>query len=152
MLFSIINRFFLIMLFSIVSSCNSSSIDFIIINSYVNTFDSNYTVSSVIAIDDGIFTGVGGDEITKIYQSKNILDAKKMHIYPGLIDFKNSSPDIQKFKESLFLNESKTIEVDKVADFVILDSDIMEIERKNLSNVKLIAVFNRGRIVYDIFN
>ena len=56
------------MLFSIVSSCNSSSIDFIIINSYVNTFDSNYTVSSVIAIDDGIFTGVGGDEITKIYQ------------------------------------------------------------------------------------
>ncbi len=152
MLFSIINRFFLIMLFSIVSSCNSSSIDFIIINSYVNTFDSNYTVSSVIAIDDGIFTGVGGDEITKIYQSKNILDAKKMHIYPGLIDFKNSSPDIQKFKESLFLNESKTIEVDKVADFVILDSDIMEIEGKNLSNVKLIAVFNRGRIVYDIFN
>ena len=140
------------MLFSIVSSCNSSSIDFIIINSYVNTFDSNYIVSSVIAIDDGIFTGVGGDEITKIYQSKNILDAKKMHIYPGLIDFKNSSPDIQKFKESLFLNESKTIEVDKVADFVILDSDIMEIEGKNLSNVKLIAVFNRGRIVYDIFN
>ena len=152
MLFSIINRFFLIIIFLIVSSCNSSSIDIIIINSYVNTFDSNYTVSSVIAIDDGVFTGVGGDEITKIYQSKNILDAKKMHIYPGLIDFKNSSPDIQKFKESLFLNGSKTIEVDKVADFVILDSDIMEIEGKNLSNVKLIAVFNKGRIVYDIFN
>ena len=75
-----------------------------------------------------------------------------MHIYPGLIDFKNSDPDIQKFKESLFHSGSKTIEVDKVADFVILDSDIMEIEGKNLSNVKLIAVFNKGRIVYDIFN
>ena len=50
------------------------------------------------------------------------------------------------------MNGSKTIEVDKVADFVILDSDIMEIEGKNLSNVKLIAVFNKGRIVYDIFN
>ena len=51
-----------------------------------------------------------------------------MHIYPGLIDFKNTDPDIQKFKESLFLSGSKTIEVDKVADFVILDSDIMEID------------------------
>lgn len=75
-----------------------------------------------------------------------------MHIYPGLINFKHSIPDIQRFKESLFLNGSNSIEVGKVADFVILDSDIMEIEGKNLSNVKLIAVFNKGRIVYDIFN
>lgn len=152
MLFQIIKRIFLIVVFFIFSSCNSNSIDFIIINSNVNTFDSSYSVHSTIAIDNGIFIGIGSEGITKTYQSKNILDAKKMHIYPGLIDFKNSDPDIQKFKESLFLNGSKTIEVDKVADFVILDSDIMEIEGKNLSNVKLIAVFNKGRIVYDIFN
>ena len=152
MLFQITKRIFLLVVFFIFSSCNSNSIDFIIINSNVNTFDSNYSVHSAIAIDNGIFTGIGGEGITKTYQSKNILDAKKMHIYPGLIDFKNSYPDIQKFKESLFLSGSKTIEVGKVADFVILDSDIMEIEGKNLSNVKLIAVFNKGRIVYDIFN
>ena len=152
MLSPVINRFFLAIVFSIISSCNSNNIDFIIINSNINTFDSNYSVHSAIAIDDGIFKGIGGEGITNTYQSKNILDAKKMHIYPGLIDFENSDPDIQKFKESLFLNGSKTIEVDKVADFVILDSDIMEIEGKNLSNVNLIAVFNKGRIVYDIFN
>ena len=152
MLFQIIKRIFLIVLFFIFSSCNSNSIDFIIINSNVNTFDSNYSVHSAIAIDNGIFTGIGGEGITKMYQSKNILDAKKMHIYPGLIDFKNSTPNIRKFKESLFLDGSKTIEVGNLADFVILDSDIMEIEGENLSNVKLIAVFNKGRIVYDIFN
>jgi len=152
MLSPVINRFFLAIVFSIISSCNSKNIDFIVINSNVNTFDSNYSVHTAIAIDDGIFKGIGGEGIIKTYQSKNILDAKKMHIYPGLIDFKNSDPNIQKFKESLFLNGSKTIEVNKVADFVILDSDIMEIEGKNLSNVKLIAVFNKGRIVYDIFN
>tara|TARA_B100000575_G_scaffold133395_1_gene106265 strand:+ start:4230 stop:4685 length:456 start_codon:yes stop_codon:yes gene_type:complete len=151
-LFSFINRFFTIIVFFLIFSCNSSSIDFIIINSNVNTFDSNYSVYSTVAIDDGIFSAIGGKEITKIYQSKNILDAKKMHIYPGLINFKHSIPDIQRFKESLFLNGSNSIEVGKVADFVILDSDIMEIEGKNLSNVKLIAVFNKGRIVYDIFN
>ena len=152
MLFQIIKRIFLIVLFFIFPSCNSNSIDFIIINSNVNTFDANYSVHSAIAIDNGIFKGIGGEGIAKMYQSKNILDAKKMHIYPGLINFKHSIPDIQKFKESLFLNGSNSIEVGKVADFVILDSDIMEIEGKNLSNVKLIAVFNKGRIVYDIFN
>ena len=152
MLSQIIKRIFLIVLFFIISSCNSNSIDFIIINSNVNTFDSNYSVHTTIAIDDGFFTNIGGEGITKMYQSKNILDAKKMHIYPGLIDFKNSTSQIQNFKESLFLDGSKTIEVDKVADFVILESDIMEIEGENLSNVKLIAVFNKGRLVYDIFN
>ena len=101
MLFQIIKRIFLIVVFFIFSSCNSNSIDFIIINSNVNTFDSNYSVHSTIAIDNGIFIGIGGEGITKRINPK-IYWMQKMHIYPGLIDFKNSDPDIQKFKESLF--------------------------------------------------
>ena len=78
MLFQIIKRIFLIVVFFIFSYCNSNSIDFIIINSNVNTFDSSYSVHSTIAIDNGIFIGIGGEGITKTYQSKNILDAKKI--------------------------------------------------------------------------
>ena len=82
MLFLIIKRLFLIVLFFIFSSCNSNSIDFIIINSNVNTFDSNYSVHSAIAIDNGIFIGIGGEGIIKIYQSKNIFGCKKNAYLP----------------------------------------------------------------------
>ena len=46
-------------------------------------------------------------------------------------------------------NEKGTIEVGKVADFIILDRDILKIAEKRILKARVVATLLDGQIVYN---
>lgn len=68
------------------SSCSTVDADFVVYNAKVYTVDKDFSVATAIAVKDGKFIAVGGDEIRARYSSVAELDANGLPIYPGLID------------------------------------------------------------------
>jgi hypothetical protein len=67
--------------------CSKEKVDLIVINSNTYTVNKNFEKSAAFAVKDGIFIAIGeNEEITGKYQAKEIIDAKKRTIVPGLID------------------------------------------------------------------
>ncbi|MGB2342604.1 MAG: amidohydrolase [Flavobacteriaceae bacterium] len=77
-----------ILLFSFVLflSCQSPEADLIIHNAKIYTVNQNFDVATAVAVKDGVFIAVGGDELLSQYTSKNTVDLKGFSVYPGFID------------------------------------------------------------------
>lgn len=77
-----------ILLFSLVLflSCQSPEADLIIHNAKIYTVNQNFDVATAVAVKDGVFIAVGGDELLSQYTSKNTVDLKGFSVYPGFID------------------------------------------------------------------
>lgn len=68
-------------------SCNSDkNVDLIIHNASIYTVNDDFERASAMAIKEGKFVAVGGDEILKEYTAAATLNVKGIPIYPGLID------------------------------------------------------------------
>ena len=77
-----------ILLFSFVLflSCQSPEADLIIHNAKIYTVNQNFDVATAVAVKDGVFIAVGGEELLSQYNSKNTVDLKGFSVYPGFID------------------------------------------------------------------
>ncbi|HSH64968.1 MAG TPA: amidohydrolase, partial [Bacteroidia bacterium] len=79
--------FFLIFICLIISCTGKRQADLIIFNAKVYTVDSAFSSAESFAVKDGKFIAVGNsEEIRKLYEAKEEIDAKGKFIYPGLID------------------------------------------------------------------
>ena len=69
------------------SSCKQQQVDLIVTNATIYTVNDAFSKAEAFAIKDGKFVDVGStSEITTKYISKEILDANRKTIVPGLID------------------------------------------------------------------
>jgi predicted amidohydrolase YtcJ len=80
--------FFNLILLFLFFACNpKKQADLIVFNAKIYTVDSNFTNAQALAVQDGKFLAIGSsEEILKIYQSDNQIDAKNQFVYPGFYD------------------------------------------------------------------
>tara|TARA_B110000116_G_scaffold271571_1_gene292725 strand:+ start:1127 stop:2770 length:1644 start_codon:yes stop_codon:yes gene_type:complete len=76
----------LIFLAVIFISCGSEKVDLLVYNAKIYTVNSQFEVLTSLAVLNGKFIDVGGDELILKYDSDNIINAQGMFIYPGFID------------------------------------------------------------------
>lgn len=69
-------------------SCNmKNNVDMIIHNGVVYTVDDKFTVTSAVAVENGVVVAVGDDtSILNNFKSENIIDLMGKPMYPGFID------------------------------------------------------------------
>ncbi|ADV47857.1 Amidohydrolase 3 [Cellulophaga algicola DSM 14237] len=73
----------------LIISCTPSKkqVDLIVINANVYTVDDAFSTAEAFAVKDGKFVFVGAnEEVQKLYEAKDKIDAKGKAIVPGLID------------------------------------------------------------------
>ena len=72
----------------IISACShKKQEDLLVFNATIYTVDSNFTTAEAMVINDGKIVAVGKkQELEKLYNVKEKLDAKGKFIYPGFID------------------------------------------------------------------
>ncbi len=77
--------FFSLLLFN---ACKQQeTADLILTNAKIYTVDSNFSITSALAVKDGKFVAVGSDTaIRKKYQAATIVDAQQRIVCPGFID------------------------------------------------------------------
>ncbi len=68
-------------------SCKQEKVDLVVTNANIYTVDKDFRKAEAFAIKDGKFVAVGTTlEIANKFTAKNLLDAKKQTLVPGLID------------------------------------------------------------------
>mgnify|MGYP003345324932 FL=1 len=107
---------FLLLIF--LTSC-SEKVDLIVHNATIYSVDSNYAKYSSLAVKDGKFKYVGGDEILSNFSSQNIINAQGLPIYPGFIDSHAHFYDLGFYINQVDLKNTKSIEevIDRVVEF-----------------------------------
>ena len=107
---------FLLLVF--LTSC-SEKVDLIVHNATIYSVDSNHTKYSSLAVKDGKFKYVGGDEILSNFSSQNIINAQGLPIYPGFIDSHAHFYDLGFYINQVDLKNTKSIEevIDRVVEF-----------------------------------
>ena len=100
------------------TSC-SEKVDLIVHNATIYSVDSNNTKYSSLAVKDGKFKYVGGDEILSNFSSQNIINAQGLPIYPGFIDSHAHFYDLGYYLNQVDLKNTKSIEevIDRVKEF-----------------------------------
>lgn len=79
-------QIYLILLVVLCSSFTKNTADLIVKNATIYTVNEKFEKASVLVVLNGKFIAVGGNELLKKYQSKELIDAKRKYIYPGFID------------------------------------------------------------------
>ncbi|MDA7810388.1 amidohydrolase [Flavobacteriaceae bacterium] len=74
-----------ILIFFSLFGCKKN-VDLIVYNANVYTVDNNFTIVNAIAIKDGLFFDLGGNDILKKYNAQETYDLNGSTILPGLID------------------------------------------------------------------
>ena len=107
---------FLLLIFF--SSC-SEKVDLIVHNATIYSVDTYNTKYSSLAVKDGKFKYVGGDEILSNFSSKNIINAQGLPIYPGFIDSHAHFYDLGYYLNQVDLKNTQSIEevIDRVVEF-----------------------------------
>lgn len=81
---------FYLLILLILQACsfnNKEKAELIVINGNIYTVNENFDKAQAFAVKNGRFLAVGtNEEILKLYESKNVIDAKSQTILPGLID------------------------------------------------------------------
>ena len=67
-------------------SCKSTEADLIIHNAKIYTINKKFDIATAVAVKNGVFIAIGGDELLNQYTSKNTVDLKGFPVYPGFID------------------------------------------------------------------
>ena len=107
--------FLLLILFS---SC-SEKVDLIVYNATIYSVDTYHTKYSSLAVKDGKFKYVGGDEILSNFSSQNIINAQGLPIYPGFIDSHAHFYDLGYYLNQVDLKNTQSMEevIDRVTEF-----------------------------------
>ena len=107
---------FLLLIF--LTSC-SEKVDLIVHNATIYSVDSYNTKYSSLAVKDGKFKYVGGDEILSNFSSQNIINAQGLPIYPGFIDSHAHFYDLGYYLNQVDLKNTQSIEevIDRVVEF-----------------------------------
>ena len=107
--------FLLLILFT---SC-SEKVDLIVYNATIYSVDTYNTKYSSLAVKDGKFKYVGGDEILSNFSSQNIINAQGLPIYPGFIDSHAHFYDLGYYLNQVDLKNTQSMEevIDKVKEF-----------------------------------
>ena len=107
---------FLLLIF--LTSC-SEKVDLIVHNATIYSVDSYNTKYSSLAVKDGKFKYVGGDEILSNFSSQNIINAQGLPIYPGFIDSHAHFYDLGYYLNQVDLKNTQSIEevIERVVEF-----------------------------------
>jgi len=107
---------FLLLIF--LTSC-SEKVDLIVHNATIYSIDPYNTKYSSLAVKDGKFKYVGGDEILSNFSSQNIINAQGLPIYPGFIDSHAHFYDLGYYLNQVDLKNTQSMEevIDRVAEF-----------------------------------
>ena len=107
---------FLLLIF--LTSC-SEKVDLIVYNAEIYSVDTYNTKYSSLAVKDGKFKYVGGDEILSNFSSQNIINAQGLPIYPGFIDSHAHFYDLGYYVNQVDLKNTQSIEevIDRVMEF-----------------------------------
>ena len=107
--------FLLLILFT---SC-SEKVDLIVYNATIYSVDTYHTKYSSLAVKDGKFKYVGGDEILSNFSSQNIINAQGLPIYPGFIDSHAHFYDLGYYLNQVDLKNTQSMEevIDRVTEF-----------------------------------
>ena len=107
---------FLLLIF--LASC-SEKVDLIVHNATIYSVDPYNTKYSSLAVKDGKFKYVGGDEILSNFSSQNIINAQGLPIYPGFIDSHAHFYDLGYYLNQVDLKNTQSIEeiIDRVVEF-----------------------------------
>ena len=102
----------------LLTSC-SEKVDLIVHNATIYSVDSYQTKYSSLAVKDGKFKYVGGDEILSNFSSQNIINAQGLPIYPGFIDSHAHFYDLGFYLNQVDLKNTQSIEevIDRVLEF-----------------------------------
>ena len=107
---------FLLLIFF--TSC-SEKVDLIVYNATIYSADPYNTKYSSLAVKDGKFKYVGGDEILSTFSSQNIINAQGLPIYPGFIDSHAHFYDLGFYLNQVDLKNTQSLEevIDRVTEF-----------------------------------
>ena len=108
----------LFLLLILLTSC-SEKVDLIVHNATIYSVDSYQTTYSSLAVKDGKFKYVGGDEILSNFSSQNIINAQGLPIYPGFIDSHAHFYDLGYYLNQVDLKNTQSLEevIDRVVEF-----------------------------------
>ena len=100
------------------TSC-SEKVDLIVHNATIYSVDDYNTKYSSLAVKDGKFKYVGGDEILSNFSSQNIINAQGLPIYPGFIDSHAHFYDLGYYLNQVDLKNTQSLEevIDRVVEF-----------------------------------
>ena len=102
--------FSLLVLASILYSCNNFTADLIIHNAKVYTVNENFDVVSTVVVKDGRILDLGGEELVNKYNAAAVLDLKGLPVYPGLIDAHCHFYQLGMTQEQVDLRGSKSLD------------------------------------------
>ena len=94
----------------VLASCTTQDADVIIHNAKVYTVNESFDIQSAVAIKDGRFIAVGGEEIVSKYNAAATLDFKGLPVYPGFIDAHCHFYQLGLAQEQVDLRGSKSVE------------------------------------------
>ena len=94
----------------ILSACSTQDADVVIHNAKIYTVNDGFEVKSAVAIKDGRFIAVGGEEILNQYNAAAELDFKGLPVYPGFIDAHCHFYQLGLAQEQVDLRGSKSVE------------------------------------------
>ena len=92
------------------ASCSTEKADLIIHNAKIYTVNDAFDIKSAVAIKDGKFIAIGGEEILSKYNANDLLDIKGLAVYPGLIDAHCHFYQLGLAQEQVDLRGSKSVE------------------------------------------
>ena len=102
---------FLLFLSSILLlSCSSPEADLIIHNAVVYTVNKDFEKATAVAVKNGKFIAVGGEDLVELYSAKSIVDLNGFPIYPGFIDAHCHFYNFGLLQQQLDLSGTKSFE------------------------------------------
>ena len=102
---------FLLFLSSILLlSCSSPEADLIIHNAVVYTVNKDFEKATAVAVKNGKFIAVGGEDLIELYSAKSIVDLNGFPIYPGFIDAHCHFYNFGLLQQQLDLSGTKSFE------------------------------------------
>ena len=91
-------------------SCSSPEADLIIHNAVVYTVNKDFEKATAVAVKNGKFIAVGGEDLIELYSAKSIVDLNGFPIYPGFIDAHCHFYNFGLLQQQLDLSGTKSFE------------------------------------------
>ena len=109
----------------VLASCSTEKADLIIHNAKIYTVNDAFDIKSAVAIKDGKFIAIGGEEILSKYNANDLLDLKGLAVYPGLIDAHCHFYQLGLAQEQVDLRGSKSVEeiIDRIKSHLEENND-----------------------------
>ena len=143
-------KIFLLLLITL-TSC-SEKVDLIVYNAEIYTVSKNEKVTA-IAVKDGKFVFVGDDSVMSKYNSRNVINAEGLPIYPGFIDSHAHFYNLGFLNDQVNLTETTSLEdvISRVVKFNNLNEKKFIIGRGWDQNDWINKSFPTNKLLNDSF-